>query len=104
MRGRMPAGAGSDGERVLALDDGRSLFIIEDLDRVFLIDHSFVRNGPHEADLLPMGAVRREKMTMRPYPGSLAAMTSTFSITGGCASSSDAFAISAAATRPERWA
>ena len=41
---------------------------------------------------------------MRPYPGSLAASTSTFSITGGCASSSDAFAIIAAATWPERWA
>jgi len=38
------------------------------------------------------------------YPGSLAARTSTFSITGGCANNSEAFAISAAATRPERCA
>jgi hypothetical protein len=36
------------------------------------------------------------------YPGSLAASTSTFSIVGGWASSSGAFAISAAATLPDR--
>ncbi len=33
-----------------------------------------------------------------------ASRTSTFSIIGGCVSSSEDFAISAAATRPERWA
>src|SRR5215217_9229783 len=38
------------------------------------------------------------------YPGSLAARTSTGSMTGGCASSSGAWAISAAATWPPRWA
>jgi len=38
------------------------------------------------------------------YPGSLAARTSTFSIDGGCENRSAAFAISAAATRPARWA
>src|SRR5215211_4775168 len=38
------------------------------------------------------------------YPGSLAARTSTGSMTGGCASSSGAWAMSAAATRPPRWA
>ena len=36
------------------------------------------------------------------YAGSLAARTSTFSITGGCANNSEAFAFSAAATRPAR--
>lgn len=36
------------------------------------------------------------------YLGSLTARTSTFSILGGCAKSSDAISVNAAATRPER--
>ena len=38
------------------------------------------------------------------YPGSFAASTSTFSMTGGLARRSPAFAMSAAATRPDRCA
>jgi hypothetical protein len=56
----------------------------------------------HKADGVFFRANRLVDVTS--HPGRLAAKTSTFSITNDCASSSDAFAIGAVATRPERWA
>src|SRR5512139_1114549 len=63
----MPAGAGADGERVLPIDYGRGLLMIEDLDIVFLVDHVLVRNGPHQADLLPMTEVSRDEIALRDH-------------------------------------
>ena len=76
--------------------------------RRFAVARHRKRGGPQAgARTVPGGGVHvlsRRRGAGTAQPGSFAASTSTFSIDGGFASRSAALAMSAAATRPDKWA